>query len=85
MNKLICRLSTQLKAKGLMDNEMNLYIRDILRTLKLSSTANLITMNNRLRLLGWSYEVDGAIVDLVSACNEDDLAINIGTDAKESV
>ena len=70
MNNLMKQLSKRLREKGMMDNEMSLYILDVLRILRISPAVNLKMMNNRLKLLGWHYEMDCATADIVSACHE---------------
>ena len=80
MTKLVNKLSKQLKAKGLRDKEMSLYIHDILWILKLSPAINLEMMNNRMHMLGWRATVDGALVDLISACHDSDFVNCAGMD-----
>lgn len=72
MKTLKRHLSTRLKKKGLMENEIPLFVSDIVNSLQRRPSLNGPEINRRLRLLGWRCDADNTTLALVTASHETD-------------
>ncbi len=62
-------LAQRLVAKGLEDNEIDLFIKDVIRNMIDSPWHNLATIKGQLHLLGWCDEyTDYRTLELIQAC-----------------
>ena len=61
-------LTKQLKEKGIEQDQMQLFIKDLAHTLSVANSLDLTEVNNRLYVLGWSdFEMDYHTVQLAKA------------------
>jgi len=72
MDKIKASLDERLGAKGLHKNEIDLFIKDVIRIVSASQGFNLETINGQLQLLGWQDDyADYGIIQLIQACYQD--------------
>ncbi len=72
MDKIRKSLDERLVAKGLGKNEIDLFIKDVVRVVDASPELNLETIKGRLKLLGWRDDyVDYWTIQLIRACYQD--------------
>ena len=64
-------LFNQLKQKGIEQNQLPLFIKDLNNTLSVTNSLDLTEVNNRLYVLGWTdFEMDYHTFQLAKACIE---------------
>ena len=72
MDKIRLKLNERLTAKGLESNEIELFIKDVIRVEAGSQGQNLETINGQLQVLGWQNDcADYGIIQLIQACYQD--------------
>ena len=78
-NEIAYLLDERLIKVGLRNNEIDLFIKDVLRTTDVFPEFNLEEINLRLKLLGWgNICADYATIQLVKACHECNMSSNMG-------
>lgn len=61
-------LFNQLKQKGIEQNQLPLFIKDLKNTLSVTNSLDLTEVNNRLYVLGWTdFEMDYHTLQLAKA------------------
>jgi len=69
MDKIRATLAERLAAKGLEQNEAELFTKDVIRIVTGSPEQNLEKIKERLKLLGWQDDyADYGIIQLIEAC-----------------
>ena len=72
MDKIREILAERLAAKGLENNEIELFIKDVIQVVTGSPGQNLETIKSRLQLLGWQDDyADYGTIQLIQACYQD--------------
>ena len=72
MEKIRATLAERLAAKGLEKNEIELFIKDVIRVVTGSPGSNLETIKGQLQLLGWRDDyTDYGTIQLIQACYQD--------------
>lgn len=72
MDKIKATLAECLTAKGLEKNEIELFIKDVIRVVTGSPCSNLETIKGQLQLLGWQDDyADYGLIQLIQACYQD--------------
>ena len=72
MEDIRAKLAERLTAKGLENNETELFIKDVLRIVTSSPGLNIDTMKSQLHLLGWHDDyTDYGTIQLIQACYQD--------------
>lgn len=67
------KLTKRLADKGLETNEIDLFIKDVLRNTIDSPWQNMEMIKGRLHLLGWGGDyIDYGTIQLIQACYPDD-------------
>ena len=72
MEDIRAKLAERLTAKGLENNETELFIKDALRIVTSSPGLNIDIMKSQLHLLGWHDDyTDYGTIQLIQACYQD--------------
>jgi carbonic anhydrase len=72
MGQIRATLAERLTAKGIENNEIDLFVKDVVRVVTHSPEANIETIKGQLQLLGWQYDYsDYGTILLIQACYQD--------------
>jgi hypothetical protein len=72
MDKIRAKLAERLAAKGIEDNEIDLFIKDVVRVVTHSPESNIETIKGQLLLLGWPDNyADYGTIQLIQACYQE--------------
>ncbi len=72
LDNIRAKLAKRLATKGLESNEIELFIKDVVRVVARSPGSNIETIKGQLKLLGWRDDyTDYGTIQLIQACYQD--------------